>query len=196
MKYANHREFTNAHFRTRDFDTTAAIIYDPTPTVLLHHILKKAFNENDDPSAVVFLSNADIGLLPDGWPIILKRSIGGQPNYTIAINSEPPGPDDLDWQPRSFFIPRDWWEITRNQIQTMWFPAAWWEDVLIRIIGQRYPNDQPLPPCTWHQPHPMAIIPNHQRPPAVKFNFAMQTGWVKHGYNMPRDLRPLHRISR
>lgn len=195
-KYANHAEYTNANFHKRDFETNASIIYDPTPTILLHHIVEKAFAENDDPSAYVFLANADIGLLDDGWPIVVKRMMRGKPNYTIAVNKEPPGPDDLDWQPRSFFIPRDWWNITKAQIQTTWFPAAWWEDVLIRIIKNQQPWNEPLPPCTWHQPHPMAIIPDHQRPPAVKFNFAMQTGWVRHGYNMPRDLRPIHNISR
>lgn len=196
MKYANQREFTDAHFRKRDFETTAAIIYDPTPTILLHHIIEKAFAKTDDPSAVVFLANADIGLLPTGWPIVAQRSVGGEPNYTIAVNSEPPGPGDLDWQPRSFFIPRDWWNITKDLIQATWFPAAWWEDVLLKIIPTRWPSGDPEPPCTWHEPHPMAIIPDHQRPPAVKFNFAMRTGWVVHGYDLNRDLRPMHNRMR
>ncbi|KKL19053.1 hypothetical protein LCGC14_2469330, partial [marine sediment metagenome] len=125
------------------------------------------------------------------WNYARQRAISSTPSYDTATHAWPPTPADLDWLPRTFWIPRAWWERTNQFMPTIWFPAAWWEDVLLKIIPNADPEHGPVESSTGHKPHPIAIIPDHQRPPSVKFNFAMQTGWRHHHYHEPRELSRL-----
>ncbi len=184
---ANPDEFLQAHFTTKLFPVNASIIGDPQPNVMLHHIVNAAFNLSNEPLATIVLANADILLRKDKWNNARHRAISSTPSYDTAKHASPPTPVDLNWLPRSFFIPRAWWQRTKQFIPPVWFPAAWWEDVLIQIIPNKDPEHGPVESSTEHTPHPMAHIPEHGRPPSVKFNFAMQTGWRHHHYHEPRE---------
>ena len=184
-------EFLQAHFTKTTVPINASIIGDPQPNVFLHHIIDAAFVLGTDQLATVVLANSDILLRTGKWNHARKRAISPSPSYDTATHAWPPKPADLDWLPRTFWIPRAWWEITKQFIPAMWFPAAWWEDVLLKIIPNADPESGPVESSTGHKPHPIAIIPEHQRPPSVKFNFAMQTGWREHHYHEPRELHDL-----
>lgn len=188
---ANPAEFLQAHFTTANVPINASIIGDRQPNAFLHHIVDAAFALTNDPSPVVVLANSDIRLRPGRWNDARLRGIGSTPSYDTAEHTRAPGARDLDWLPRSFWIPKSWWEITRLFIPRIWFPAAWWEDVLLNFIPNADPENGPVQSSTHHEPHPIAIIPEHQRPPSVKFNFAITTGWISHHYHEPRSLSRL-----
>lgn len=186
QEQSNPAEFVQAHFTPTDFNVHAWIIGDRQPNVMLHHIMLKAFEVTNDPLATVVLANSDITLRTGKWNFAKLRAMSATPSYDTATHAWPPTPADLDWLPRTFFMPRAWWESTKQFIPPMWFPAAWWEDVLLKIVPNADPDSGPVESSTGHKPHPMAIIPDHQRPPSVKFNFAIQTGWRHHHYHEPR----------
>lgn len=190
-------ELIQAQYGQADFTVNAAIIGDRQPNVFLHHIIDQAFTETTDRLATVILANSDIRLQHRKWHYVQRRAISSTPSYDTAIHSRPPRPGDLDWLPRSFWIPRAWWTRTKQFVAPMFFPAAWWEDVLLKTIPNRDPEFGPVESSTAHEPHPLAIIPDHQRPISVKFNFAMDTGWRHHHYHEPREVRSLpHRHAR
>ena len=188
---SNQNEFLQTHFTSKHIQITAAIIGDSQPNVFLHHIIRAAFNLSNEPLATVVLANSDILLRTGKWNFAKLRALSATPSYDTATHAWPPTPADLDWLPRTFFIPRAWWERTKQFIPPIWFPAPWWEDVLLKIIPDADPESGPVGSSTGHKPHPIAIIPDHQRPPSVKFNFAMQTGWQTHHYHHPRELSTL-----
>lgn len=184
-------QFQQLPFTDDDFKVHAWIIGDRQPNVLLHELLNTAFNIATEPLATVVLANSDIQLQDQGWHSALQRATSSTPSYDTAEHTRPPRPGDLDWLPRSFWIPRGWWDRTKQFLPPMFFPAAWWEDVLLRYVPSKEPEFGPVPSSTAHEPHPIAIIPEHQRPPSTKFNFAMDTGWRHHHYHEPREIHSL-----
>lgn len=187
-------EFLQTNFTNKIIEINASIIGDSQPNVFLHHIINAAFRLSNEPLATIVLANSDILLRTGKWNFAKLRAMSATPSYDTATHAWPPTPADLDWLPRSFFIPRAWWEHTKQFIPPIWFPAAWWEDVLINYIPEADPENGPVESSTSHKPHPIAVIPDHQRPPSVKFNFALDTGWQHHHYHEPREFsRIAHR---
>lgn len=184
-------QFKQLHFTEDDFLYKANMIGDRQPNVLLHHLLHTAFATTNDPLATIVLANSDIQLQIGHWEDARLRAISSTPSYDNAEHTRAPRPGDLDWLPRSFWIPQAWWTRTKQFIPPMFFPAAWWEDVLLRYIPDKDPEFGPVASSTAHEPHPMAIIPEHQRPPSVRFNFAIDTGWRHHHYHEPREIHGL-----
>lgn len=183
--------FQQLPFTDDDFKVHAWIIGDRQPNVLLHELLNTAFNIAKHGNTTLILANSDVQLQTHGWATAVQRGASPTPSYDTAVHTRPPKAGEHDWRPRTFWIPRAWWDDTKQFIPPLFFPAPWWEDALRHYIPFTDPQSRMSPSCTAHEPHPMAVIPDHQRPPSVKFNQAIDTGWRDHHYQEPREVRRL-----